>query len=485
MLSIRTLIRREAPAQLSERVRATSRVVSFVGVALAALSVTAAPALAQSICNAGNQVVVSLVEITASCTVTGSLTIQGGMVRANFAAAPTASLRVEGDVTVSGTGVLWIEGGKFEIQQSHNQHRRITTTDDATVVLKSTTVVLNQGVGQKYLFYDAFDRSKLFAVRSTLDHTTSWLISNQFDESRLVALETQHVPTEIYVKDDSTVMVAEPSSQTGVWLDFEDGAAGTIDLPMQADAGDELQPYSWSVGRGSTGLTGVGWQLHIFNASIGLGLESHSGSQITVNGRGAPVSGEIRIAYHAEGGVQSLSGLGTGLQSKTLGGNQLTLRNVELGRIAWQIYAHDGAALTIRSSILNEIGVAAGGHITVYDSILQFGSVVSVGHTAASITIYNSQIHNQSIEAMRDGVINIHNSAVFGAAVVAHESTSAVNFHGGALLRNQTAACPLILSEMMYQWGVPQCNPFLAPGAAVTRVGSGVVSCDATYGCSW
>ena len=98
MLLIRTLIHRETPAQLSERVRATARVVSFVGVALAALSVTAAPAFAQSICNAGNQVVVRLVEITSSCTVTGSLTIQGGMVRANFAAAPTASLRVEGNV---------------------------------------------------------------------------------------------------------------------------------------------------------------------------------------------------------------------------------------------------------------------------------------------------------------------------------------------------------------------------------------------------
>ena len=62
MLSNRTFIR--------QSIRATSRVGSFVSVVLAALSVTAAPAFAQSICNAGDQIVVSLVEVTASCTIT-------------------------------------------------------------------------------------------------------------------------------------------------------------------------------------------------------------------------------------------------------------------------------------------------------------------------------------------------------------------------------------------------------------------------------
>jgi hypothetical protein len=477
MLSICTFVR--------QSLRATSRAGLFVIIALVAFSATATPAFAQSICNAGDQIVVSLVEITASCTVTGSLTIQGGMVRANFTAAPTASLRVEGDVSVTGTGVLWIEGGTFEIQQDHNQHRQMSSTGDATIVFKSTTLVVNQGVGLKYLFYNAYERSKMFAVGSTLDRTTNSLISNHFGDSRLVAINTQYVPSEIYIKERSTITIAEPGSNTGVWLDFEDGAAGTIDLPAQADAGGELQAYFWRVGRSSASLSGVGWQLEIASAFVGLGLESHSGSSITVNGQGAPTSGEIRIAYHVETGVQSLSGLGTGLRNGTLGGDQLALNNVELGPIAWQVYAHDGATLSIHSSILNEIGVAAGGHITVRDSIIQFGAIVSLGSSAASITVHHSQIHSQTIEALRDGAIHIHDSAIFGATVIAHESTSAVNFHGGALLRNRSNACPLILSEMMDHWGVPQCNPWLAPGAAVTRVGSGTISCDATYDCSW
>jgi hypothetical protein len=477
MLSICTFIRRS--------LRATLRVGSFVSVAIAALPATATPVFAQSICNAGDQIVVSLVEVTASCTITGSLTIQGGMVRANFTAAPTASLRVEGDVSVTGTGVLWIEGGTFEIQQDHNQHRQMSSTDDATIVLKSTTVVLNQGPGLKFLLHSAYDRSKMFVLSSVIDRTTSWLISNHFGDSRLVALNTQYVPTEIYVKERSTVSIAEPNSATGVWLDFEDGAAGAIDLPAQADAGGELLPYFWRVGRGSTSLSGVGWQLEIANASVGLGLESHSGSRITVNGQGAPASGEIKIAYHVETGVHTLSSLGVGLQNRIMGGDQLTLHNVDLGPIAWQIYAHDGATLSISSSILNEIGAVAGSHITVNNSIIQFGSVVAVGIDAASIAIHNSQIHSQSIEAMRDGVVNIYDSAVFGAAVVTHEPTSAVNFHGGALLLNQLAACPLVLAEMLDPTGVPHCNPFLAPGAAVTRAGVGEVSCNGTHDCSW
>ena len=459
-----------------------------MGLALAALSVTATPAFAQSICNAGNQIVVSLVEVTASCTITGSLTIQGGMVRANFTTVPTASLRVEGDVLVNGAGVLWIEGGRFEIQQNYNQHRKMSTTDDATIVLKNTTMVLNQGVGNKFMFYNAFDRSKMFVVGSTLDWITSSLISNHVGDSRLVAINTRYLPTEIYIKERSTISIAEPGSDTGVWLNFEDGASGTIDLPAQtaqADAGGELGPYSWRVGRSSAGLSGVGWQLEVANASVGIGLESRSGSHITVNGRGVPVAGETRIAYHAETGVQTLSGLATGLQNRTLGGDQLTLNNVALGLIAWQIYAHNGATLSIYSSILNEIGVASGGHMTVYDSIIQFGVIMSLGTSAASIAVHNSQIHSQTIEALSDGVIDIYDSPVFGATVVAHESTSAVNFRRGALLRNRSTACPLVLSEMMDQWGVPQCNPFLAPGAAVTRAGTGTVSCDSTYDCSW
>lgn len=461
------------------------RVAAWASVALAILLVTAPPAFAQPICDAGDQVVTTPVFITASCTITGSLRVQGGMVVADFSAAPAAVLRVEGNVTITGAGILRIDGGTLEIQQDHNRHRELLTTDDATVILKDTTVVVNQGEGLKYLVHHASGRSKTFVVGTGLDRTRSWVISDFRDQSTLVVLRALHVPTEIYVKDSSTVSIAEPDTHTGVWLDFGDGARGTLNLPAQSDASGERQPYSWRVGRNSFGLSGVGWQLEIANARVGLGMESHSGSRITVNGRGVPVSGELRIAYHVETGTQTLSGLGIGLQNRTMGGNQLTLRNVELGPIAWQIYAHSNVMLTISSSIVNEIGVSNGGHMTVHDSIIQFGGVASLGHLGASIAVHNCQIHSQTIEALRDGVVSIHNSAVHGAVVVSHVPTSTVSFHGGVFLRNFADACPLILEDMMDAQGIPRCNPFLAPGASVTRAGDGVVTCTETDGCSW
>src|SRR5687768_5783353 len=112
-----------------ERIRGPFRRTraSLVGVALAAFFVTASPTFAQSICNAGNQVVTTRVDITASCTITGSLAIHGGMVKVDFSAAPTAVFRVEGNVGVHGAGILWIEGGTFEIQQDYNRHRELLT----------------------------------------------------------------------------------------------------------------------------------------------------------------------------------------------------------------------------------------------------------------------------------------------------------------------------------------------------------------------
>src|SRR5687767_7725617 len=176
-------VRRNLYKRIREITFRGTRVASSGIVGLAALFVTASPTFAQSICNAGNQVVTTRVDITASCTITGSLAIHGGMVKVDFSAAPTAVFRVEGNVGVHGAGILWIEGGTFEIQQDYNRHRELLTTDDTTVILKSTRVVVNQGEGLKYLLHYAVDRSKMLVVNSTLDRTTSWVISDCREQS--------------------------------------------------------------------------------------------------------------------------------------------------------------------------------------------------------------------------------------------------------------------------------------------------------------
>ena len=123
--------------------------------------------------------------------------------------------------------------------------------------------------------------------------------------------------------------------------------------------------------------------------------------------------------------------------------------------------------------------------IEFHDSIFQFAGITSLGSGGASIEVYDSQIHSQTIEALGDGTVTIHNSAVHGAAVISHESTSAVHFDGGAFLANATGTCEMNLDTMVDEWGVPNCNPWLAPGAEVTRAGSGPAICAGTYDCGW
>ena len=442
---------------------------------------------AETLCDNGDQVLTDgRITLSDSCTITGSLTIHGGgQLVTDFTLNSDAVLRIEGDVNVGGNGVLWVENGALEIQQDYNRHRSMLTTDDALVVLRDTQLVLNQGDGVKTMVYDSFDRSRMMVVNSQIDKTDSWLLSNHFSESELVVIDSTDLPTEIYVKEASSVSISGPTTTTGIWLDLYAGTSGTIALPRQVDESGERVPYSWQAGQNGEGLQGVQWNLEIANAAVGLGIESQHGSNIAIVGQGVPDTGELTIAYHVEEGVTELRDLGVGLQHRILGDGQLTLNNVHLGPIAWQIYAHENEMLNIHTSIVNEVGVSAGGHITVHDSILQFGSLSSLGSGAASITVNNSQVYSQAIEALRDGVIEVFDSAVYGAQVVSHTVDSVVSFQGGAFLPNSLDDCPLDLDEILDEFGVPICNPFLQPGAVVERAGEGTATCDGTVGCDW
>ena len=84
-------------------------------------------------------------------------------------------------------------------------------------------------------------------------------------------------------------------------------------------------------------MSGVAWRLEVASAFVGIGIESRGGSTLTVNGLGHHSTGEMKVSYHADEGIQTLEGLAVGLQYLTLGKGQLTLNNVQLGPIAWQI----------------------------------------------------------------------------------------------------------------------------------------------------
>ena len=65
-------------------------------------------------------------------------------------------------------------------------------------------------------------------------------------------------------------------------------------------------------------------------------------TQLTINGAGFPNTGELKVALMFANGTDTLQNLYVGLQNTTVdnGANGfVTLSNVNLGPVAWQIYA--------------------------------------------------------------------------------------------------------------------------------------------------
>ena len=441
-----------------------------------------AQAFHNSICNSGPQTINGTITITQSCTITGDLTIGANdRLIVDYSGSPQKVFTMEGNIRLKSNGVFHIDGGKLNFQQDHNRHREITAIENSILIIQNSEVITNQDIGSKYMLYIGRGNSKLITFNSTLDKTTSWLISNFFDNSYLITQNISYIPTEIYLNDASTIQLSE--SKTGIHINMLDGITGTLNLPVQADANDQAIPYSWSVGRDVEGLSGVEWQVDINNSEVGLGVESQGGSSVTINGVGAPANGELTISYHSFGGTETLTGLHSGLQFMTLGNGQLTLNNVNLGRIAWQIYAHENEMLTINDSVINEVGAALHGHITVNRSMLQLAGATALGNTS-TVEINDSQVYSQTMEAFLDGEVTINNSAIYGGVMVTHESTSAIHVQGGAFFPNpESIACTL--DNALTETGVVNCNPFLPQGAEVTTVGPGSFTCSSTYNCDW
>jgi hypothetical protein len=239
-------------------------------------------------------------------------------------------------------------------------------------------------------------------------------------------------------------------------------------------------PFSWRIGAGN-GLN-VGWLLQVENAQPGLGLEIKPGTALTVNGNGsqAPATGELKISYFVSS-REILDGLKAGLQNRTIS-DRLTLKNVQLGPIAWQIYAGDAADLTIRNSVINEIGIfGRSARVLVERSILQLAVLAALA-PGSSLTINNSEIWNQSVEVANQAQVSIADSQIFGGLYHARHADSRISIKGGTF-RDNPGSC-LQGSMVDIATGQPKCNPFSAPGRP-RKAGSGTVACSGTQNCGF
>jgi hypothetical protein len=191
-------------------------------------------------------------------------------------------------------------------------------------------------------------------------------------------------------------------------------------------------------------------------------LEIRPGSALTIVGNGtrAPATGELKVSYFVVGSRETLDGLKAGIQNGKIS-DRLTLNNVQLGPIAWQAYAGDNADLTIRNSVVNEIGIfGRNARVLVERSVLQL-AVLAAMAPDSSLSIVSSEVWNQSIEAARQAQVSISDSKIHGTLFHARASDARISIKGGSFHDNPSGCTQAGMVNIAT--GQPRCNPFSAP----------------------
>jgi hypothetical protein len=424
------------------------------------------------------------VTVDVDCTVGGDLTVTGSAVlHFDYTGRRGGRLIVGGNIIVQDDATLWIQGrpderAVFAVDNEFSGQRSMTSTDNATIKLDRvefrTQKSADRGKGSVSMNYHARGRSSFEVTGSALVEGEAWLLANLHDSAKLTIADTQHVPTEIYVHDSSSAKISGTGTRTGVWLDAG-GAKGTLKLP------DVRVPFSWRIGAG-TGLD-VRWSLQVDDAQPGMGIEVKPASALTITGRGAqaPATGELKISYFVIDSWETLDGLKAGLQNRKIG-DRLTLKDVQLGPIAWQIYAGDNADLTIKNSTINEIGIfGRNAKVRVERSILQLAVLAALA-PGSSLDIRDSDVWNQTIEVANTGRVSIADSKIHGTLFHARDSDSIISIEGGSFDENPARCTQATMVNIAT--GQPKCNPFRPPGLP-RSAGAGKVECAGTEGCSW
>ena len=185
----------------------------------------------------------TLIEISDSCQINSDLQIgPGGILLVDYTASPTNVLDIVGNVEMAGDGILLVNGGTFLISQDVAAQRAITMGEDSILVLQNTEMKTNHepGTASKNLNMYGYGNSIMYVVDSTLERVENWLLGNYYDNSELIVVNSEYIPTEVYTHDFSTVRIFGHDSITEVWLTLEGGITGTIDLPDQTDGVDLL-----------------------------------------------------------------------------------------------------------------------------------------------------------------------------------------------------------------------------------------------------
>ncbi len=412
-----------------------------------------------------------------------SLTVKGNAILTiDYTSTPENSFVVKGNVLLQDNAQLIIRGNKplmndgFVIANEFSSQYTLKTMGNSIIKLENIGLRTQTGTvsekGNIYMSYDALDNSSMIIDGAKLDNESSWLLGNFRNKSKLAITNSVYIPTEIYLNDSCSVSINGADTKTGLWMALTSGAH-TVQLP-------DVSTNSWSWTAGKNLGVGVDWSLSVVNSHPGLGVQLFPNASASITGNNV-APGEVAISYFVSNNNETLNDLKVGLQNGIIVPNRLTLNNVRLGPIAWQIYSLTSASLTINNSTINEIGIVGDGKVTVNNSLLQLAVVACYGQNSL-LTVNNSDVWNQSIETNSNGKITLTNCNIYGSQFITRSAQSTIAINGGSFRDNPPIDRTKTFVDIIS--GYPNYNPFCAPGPP-KKSGTGVITCVGVANCNW
>ena len=170
-------------------------------------------------------------------------------------------------------------------------------------------------------------------------------------------------------------------------------------------------------------------------------------------------------------------------------GRNLTLNNVYLNPITWQVYVSqtNGYPVYIKNSVINELAAFTKGIVNISESTLQLAVSGAVG-PGSKLNINNTHIWSGTILSLYGGKVNITNSHVHGNNISATGVGSTINLINVIESRNGISpqSCASVGGYPPNNNGVPLCNPFnpLYQCSRVTATGGATINANPKLTCS-
>jgi len=440
-------------------------------------------------CISGPYTVSGNVTINSTCKITGDLTLlNGSTLNVDFTSTTRDTFVVQGNILLQGNAVLWVHStpgstnDQFIVSNNYSFHREITTQNTSKIQLEHIEFRTQEGdlsgASSVSMQYYAEDSSIFYINKSWLSGETAWLLLNMKDKSTLIGYEPNRVPTEMYLEDSAQVALHGSNTKTGIWLNCQN-INDTLNLPP-----DQTAPFTWQVGRGSSGMSSP-WYLEMDTVLSGVGVQVFPSTKLVVNGIGFPNTGELKVAMMFANNTDTIVGLQVGLQNTTITNGPfgfVTLNNVNLGPIAWQLYALMNEDLYVKNSVVNEIGIGGPSTITVENSLLQLAVLAAVGIGGSTMTINNTEIWNQEITAKNNSKIILNDCNVHGSLFNTADVGSSITVNRACFFQNPSGCTQATMVNVAT--GRPNCNPFIPPGYPQNLSPSTVTFNGVNYNCT-